>query len=124
MGAILILIGLALLLRVHRKPFRPLVKVPTVGELSSVSHALIGMALAGAGYHIAVHALGLPQFRGPLGMALIVAGIFIVCTILADSFDEAAGVRIDPERAPDDEDQSPRPSHSEFSAPEKWDDRA
>lgn len=87
LGTILILIGLVLLMRIHRKPFRPLVKLPSIGELSSVSHALIGMALAGAGYHLVVHALGLPQFRGPLGMALIVAGIIIVCTILADSFD-------------------------------------
>ena len=87
-----------------------------------MSHALIGMALAGAGYHIVVHALGLPQFRGPLGMALIVAGIFIVCTILADSFDEAAGISIDDRPAEDDELQ-PEPTDG-LREPERLKDQA
>jgi hypothetical protein len=120
LGAVLILLGLVLLLRVHRKPFRPLVNVPTVGELSSVSHALIGMALAGAGYHLAVHALGLPQFRGPLRLSLVTAGVFIVCTILADSLDEAAGIRIDESEGDEVEDRPP----ADFQEPEKWDNRA
>ncbi|XOV75665.1 MAG: hypothetical protein ACFHWZ_01145 [Phycisphaerales bacterium] len=38
-----------LLVRIHRKPFRPILKVPTIGELTAVSHVLIGMALAARG---------------------------------------------------------------------------
>lgn len=108
-----------LLVRIHRKPFRPILKVPTIGDLSSVSHAMIGMALAGAGYHLVVHALGLPQFRGPLRLALVISGIFIVCTILADGFDA------------DDQERAPQPASDDdvepgdrFREPEKWGDRS
>ena len=91
-----------------------MIRVPTIGPLTPVSHALIGMALAGAGYHLAVHALGLPQFRAPLRIALVVAGIFIVCTILADGMDLAG------RDASDEELASERPG---FADPEKWDER-
>ena len=87
LGAILIIFGLALLFRSRARPHKAMIRVPSIGPLTPLSHALIGMALAGAGYHLAVHALGLPQFRAPLRLALVVAGIFIVCTILADSMD-------------------------------------
>ena len=89
-----------------------MIRVPSIGPLTPLSHALIGMALAGAGYHLAVHALGLPQFRAPLRLALVVAGIFIVCTILADSMDLGGE-----QHADDDE---PGDSGG-FSEPEKWD---
>ncbi|XHC26000.1 hypothetical protein ABWH91_01170 [Phycisphaerales bacterium ac7] len=106
-----------LLVRIHRKPFRPILKVPTIGELTAVSHVLIGMALAGAGYHLMVHALGLPQFRGPLRLALVISGIFIVCTILADGFDVAGEETLTGE----DDDAN---SDEGFREPEKWSDRS
>lgn len=71
--------------------------MPTIGALSPMSHALIGLALAGAGYHLGVHALGLPQFRGPLRLSLVIAGIVMVCTIFADGMDAASGVEVDGE---------------------------
>lgn len=107
-----------LLFRSRNQPHKPMIRVPTIGPLTPVSHALIGLALAGAGYHLAVHALGLPQFRAPLRIALVVAGIFIVCTILADGMDgphEPAD-----EREPDDGHGSPRSGSEGYEEPEKW----
>jgi len=80
-----------LLFRSRKQPHKAMLRVPTVGPLTPVSHALIGLALAGAGYHLAVHALGLPQFRGPLRLALVIAGVVIVCTIFADGLDAGSG---------------------------------
>jgi len=103
-----------------------MISVPTIGPLTAVSHALIGIALAGAGYHLAVHALGLPQFRGPLGIALVVAGVFIVCTILADGIDgphepvdEASGEPLG-KQAPDEGEQLPGAEPEKYEEPEKW----
>lgn len=108
-----------LLVRIHRKPFRPILKVPTIGELTAVSHVMIGMALAGAGYHLVVHALGLPQFRGPLRLALVISGIFIVCTILADGFDVAGE-----EKNSESGDEADASAADGFREPEKWSDRS
>lgn len=91
-----------------------MIRVPSIGPLTPLSHALIGMALAGAGYHLAVHALGLPQFRAPLRLALVVSGIFIVCTIFADGMDLAGE-----EKRDDEQPEEP----SGFTEPEKWDER-
>lgn len=91
-----------------------MIRVPTIGPLTPLSHALIGLALAGAGYHLAVHALGLPQYRAPLRIALVVAGIFIVCTILADGIDGPHEQPKDPDGAEDN------PQPESFEEPEKW----
>jgi hypothetical protein len=98
-----------------------MIRVPTIGPLTPVSHALIGIALAGAGYHLVVHALGLPQFRGPLRIALVVAGIFIVCTILADGVD-GPHEPVD-DREPDGASGTPREERDTYGEPEKWEQR-
>ncbi len=103
-----------LLFRSRKQPHKAVIRVPSIGPLTPLSHALIGMALAGAGYHLVVHALGLPQFRAPLRIALVVAGIFIVCTIFADGMDLVG----------DEEGDGEQPEEpSGFAEPEKWDER-
>ena len=98
-----------------------MLRVPTVGPLTPVSHALIGLALAGAGYHLAVHALGLPQFRGPLRLALVIAGVVIVCTIFADGLD---GQHDAPDEAdPDKSEPEPDSTPGSIEGPEEWQDR-
>lgn len=114
---------MVLLLRIHRKPFRPILSVPTIGELSSVSHVMIGLALAGAGYHLVVHALGLPQFRGPLRLALVISGMFIVCTIFADGFDTPGPDEDDRDEVPSRDDDPESENDSGFRDPETWDAR-
>lgn len=110
-----------LLFRSRKQPHKAMLRVPTVGPLTPVSHALIGLALAGAGYHLAVHALGLPQFRGPLRLALVIAGVVIVCTIFADGLDGPH--ETSDEADPDKPEPGPDSAHEHFEGPEKWQDR-
>ncbi len=94
----LLVAGGALLLDARSSTPKRALVVPGVGRASAVSHAVIGLACLGAAYHLVVHALGLAQFRAPLPVAVGVALVAIVGTLMVDKFEGAGG-----DEAPEDE---------------------
>jgi hypothetical protein len=87
-GVALAAAGLALLATARAGAATGRFRLAGVGPLSRVTLGVVGLSLIGAGYHVAVHALGVMRdFRAPLPIALIVAIVAILGSIGVDAME-------------------------------------
>lgn len=82
------IIGLVILILTRWRPDRlEQYVLAGVGPVSRITWSIVGLSLIGAGYHIFVHAAGLPQFRAPLWVALAVCAVVSGGSLLVDAMD-------------------------------------
>jgi hypothetical protein len=90
MGAAISALGLAVLawIRLGRRPGAP--SVPVVGRVSEVSLVVMGLALLGVGYHALAHGLGWSGFRAPMRLAVAVALVAVLGSLVVDALENRA----------------------------------
>jgi len=103
LGAARALAGLAPLILLRTGRAVPL-RLAGVGRISIVAQAVTGLALIGVGYHVFVHAAGLAQFRAPLPIAVGVAIVAILGSVLVDAVENRA---LAPEDGQEEDDGEP-----------------
>lgn len=89
-GAVVLAAGGAYMMALWRAP--DAVRRPAaLRRLSVASHAVIGLALLFAAYHLFAHAIALAHMRAPLWLALAGSAIAIGATLAIDALERAVG---------------------------------
>lgn len=87
----LVVLGACICARARIGKGPPVIDVPLIGPLSAISIFVLGLVPVWLGYHLGVYTLGLTQFRAPVPIVWIVAGLAIIGTLLADAIDRDRG---------------------------------
>ena len=95
----LLLLGIAVVMMyiLRKRPEAMCVHVPGVGRISTITSTISALALVGIGYHLMVHGLHIPQFRAPLRIAVFVAVLAVVGSLIVDSAENRLDARDDAE---------------------------
>ncbi|TVQ78480.1 MAG: hypothetical protein EA380_06005 [Phycisphaeraceae bacterium] len=83
-GLLLLGIAVVMLFILRKNPTAMCVHVPGVGRISTITSTISALALVGIGYHLLVHGLHIPQFRAPLRIAVFVAVLAVVGSLMVD----------------------------------------
>lgn len=83
-GALLVLVGIAVLIKARRSDTVGARAWPVIGVPSPVTRTVLAAALIVVGYHLVVYAMGWAQLRAPLMIVLIAAPIVVLLSMVND----------------------------------------